>query len=250
MSAHPDHSEQFPGSSDPALRDQLAKKGEASHIKSFGVSFPTDIPPMRPRVRTLLRQNQYEEKETKAALRVVQKGDRVVEMGAGMGYMSSIIAKNCAPSEVHAFEANPALIPCIRRVHSENGITNATVHHALLGPEAGEAEFYVRQQFVESSMLPDPAESVVSTHKVRVLPARETIAGIDPDVLICDIEGAEEMVIPLLDLSRVKNAIVELHPQYIGLNGVKRVFDAMAAGGLVYNPRRSEAKVVTFTRPG
>lgn len=202
------------------------------------------------KTRRLLAQDSYEEKETQAALKIVRSGDRVVELGAGMGYMSSIVAKNCDPAEVHAFEANPALIPCIRRVHSENDITCATVHHALLGPEAGEADFYVRRNFVESSMLPDPADSVVSHHKVPVMPARDTIAGLRPDVLICDIEGAEEMVIPLLDLTTLRTAIVELHPQYIGLTGVQKVFDAMNTGGLVYNARRSNGKVVTWTRPG
>jgi FkbM family methyltransferase len=248
-SAFPDHSEQFPGSSDPDLRARLAKAGRPSHITSFGVTFPTDLPPMIPRIRRVLAANEYEEKETKAALRVVRRGDKVVELGAGMGYMSSIVAVNCAPSEVHAFEANPGLIPCIRRVHSENGIGNATVHHALLGDAAGEATFYVRKIFVASSLLPEPADDVTHTATVPVLPARETIAKIDPDILICDIEGAELDVLPMLDLSRLRGAIVELHPQYIGLKGVQVVFDAMNAAGLVYNPKRSISKVVTFSRP-
>ena len=244
-----DHSERFPGSSDPEARAFLARRGQPAHITSHNVRFPTDLPPMLRRTRKLLAEDAYEDKESAAALRVVKRGDRVVELGAGMGYMSSIVAKNCAPAEVHAFEANPALIPCIQRVHSENGLTNVTVHHALLGPKAGEADFYVRKNFVASSMLPDPAESVISKHKVPVLPARKTIAGLRPDILICDIEGAEEMVLPLLDLSAVRSAIVDLHPQYIGLNGVQKVFDAMTAGGLVYNAKRSNGKVVTWSRP-
>ena len=245
-----DHSDRFPGSSDPEMRAALARKGKPAHITSHGVTFPTDLPPMLHKTRRLLEEDGYEDKETAAALRVVHKGDRVVELGAGMGYMSSVVAKNCAPSEVHAFEANPALIPCIRRVHSENDITCVNVHHALLGAEAGTATFYVRREFVASSMLPDPAGDVIATHEVPVRPARDTVAALRPDVLICDIEGAEEMVLPLLDLSGLRAAIVELHPQYIGLRGVQKVFDAMNGGGLVYNPRRSNAKVVTFSRPG
>lgn len=249
MAGGVDHSDRFPGSSDAALRADLAKRGKPSHITSHGVRFPTDLPPMLYKTRRLLAEDAYEDKESRAALKVVKRGDRVVELGAGMGYMSSIVAKNCAPAEVHAFEANPALIPCIRRVHSENDITCATVHHALLGETEGSAEFYVRQNFVESSMLPDPKESVISRHTVPVLPARETIAALSPDVLICDIEGAELTVLPLLDLSSLRVAIVELHPQYIGLRGVQAVFDAMNGGGLVYNARRSNGKVVTWSRP-
>ena len=249
MSEFVDHSDQFPGSSDEAARAEIARKGKPSHVTSHGVVFPTDLPPLLFKTRRLLAQESYEEKETRAALKVVKRGDRVVELGAGMGYMSSIVAKNCDPAEVHAFEANPALIPCIKRVHSENGISNATVQHALLGEEEGAADFYVRQNFVESSMLPAPKETVVSRHTVPVLPARQTIADLSPDVLICDIEGAELSVLPLLDLSKLRVAIVELHPQYIGLRGVQMIFDAMTAGGLTYNPRRSNGKVVTWSRP-
>lgn len=243
-----DHSDRFPGSGDPDKRARLAEAGRPSHVTSYGVTFPTDLPPLLPRMRGALVNNDYEARETKAALRVVQRGDRVVELGAGMGYMSSIVSVNCAPSEVHAFEANPAMIPCIRRVHSENDITNVTLHHALLGETAGEAQFYVREKFVASSLLPDPAEDVIDLVTVPVRPARETIAAINPDVLICDIEGAELQVLPLLDLGGLRAAIVELHPQYIGLKGVQTIFDAMNKAGLVYNPKRSNAKVVTFSR--
>ncbi|EAQ01859.1 methyltransferase, FkbM family protein [Pseudooceanicola batsensis HTCC2597] len=245
----PDHSEQFPGSSDPLKRAELAEMGRPSHVTSHGVRFPTDMPPLFPRVRNLLAHDEYEERETKAALKVVRAGDRVVELGAGIGYMSAIVAKNCAPSQVHAFEANPALIPCIRRVHSENALDNITVHHALLDEERGSRKFYVRRNFVASSTDREPMQGVVDIADVPVLPARQTIATLAPDVLICDIEGAEVYLLPQFDLSQVRVAIVELHPQHIGLNGVKTVFDTMHAGGLVYNPRRSMAKVVTFSRP-
>lgn len=248
MSPFPDHSERFPGSSDARVRAEMARKGKPSHISSHGVAFPTDLPPMIHKTRRLLQNNEYEEKESAAALKIVQAGDRVVELGSGMGYMSSVVSKNCAPAEVHAFEANPALIPCIRRVHSENDITCVTLHHALLGETEGEAEFYVRKNFLSSSMLPEPADEVISRHKVPVLPARKTISEIAPDVLICDIEGAELSVLPLLDLSKIRAAIVELHPQYIGLEGVQVIFDAMRAGGLVYNARRSNGKVVSWSR--
>lgn len=226
------------------------KDGELPpYITSYGVRFPTDMPPMLPRIRNALAEDRYEAKESEAALKVLNAGDRVVELGAGLGYMSSVISKNCAPESVHAFEANPALIPCIKRVQQENDITNVTVHNAVLGAEKGQTLFYVRSNFVASSLMADPVETVVQKVTVPVLPARDTVAEINPNVLICDIEGAEVDIIPLLDLTNLRAAIVELHPQYIGLRGVEKVFAAMTAAGLIYNPRRSMAKVVTFSRP-
>ena len=135
------------------------------------------------------------------------------------------------------------------KVPNDGPYMRSRFRRALLGDAAGEATFYVRKIFVASSLLPEPADDVTHTATVPVLPARETIAKIDPDILICDIEGAELDVLPMLDLSRLRGAIVELHPQYIGLKGVQVVFDAMNAAGLVYNPKRSISKGVTFSRP-
>lgn len=245
----PDHSDRFPGSSDPLKRDELAEMGRPSHVTSHGVIFPTDMPPLFPRIRNMLMQDNYEEKETQAAFKTIRPGDRVVEFGAGIGYMSAVIARNCNVSQVHAFEANPALIPCIRRVHSENALTNVTVHHAILGAERGRRNFYVRRRFLESSTNREPLEGILHVAEVPVLPARETVSRLAPDVIICDVEGAELTLLPMLDLAGVRAAIVELHPQLMGLEGVKTVFDVMHGAGLIYTPRRSHAKVVTFSRP-
>ena len=238
------------GSVARGLAERVRKGNLPSHVVSHGVRFACDMPPMIPRIRKALAEDRYEFKETQAALKIIDGSSRVVELGAGIGYMSSVVTKNCAPASYHAFEANPGLLPCIQRVHQENDITSVKVVHALLGEKAGTADFYIRSNFIASSLLPDPADSVTGKVPVPVLPARQAIADIDPDTLICDIEGAELDVIPMLDLSRLRVAIVELHPQYIGLKGVDRVFTAMRESGLLYNAKRSIGKVVTFSRPG
>jgi FkbM family methyltransferase len=239
----------FPGSSDLKKREALARQNKPTHVTSYGVRFATDMPVLKPRVRRALADEVYELNETRAALAVVKPGERVVELGAGLGYMSSVIAWNCRPSAVHAFEANPDLIPCIRRVHAENDLSDVRVHHALLGEAAGEAPFYIRRNFVASSLSPEPSQGVVRVERVPVLPARETIRDLAPDVLICDIEGAELHVLPLLDLSGLRAAIVELHPQIIGHRGVGAIFDLFHGAGLIYHAKRSCAKVVSFVRP-
>ncbi len=49
-----DLSNLFPGSSDADKRKELADRGQPTHVVSHGVSFATDMPPMRPRVRRML----------------------------------------------------------------------------------------------------------------------------------------------------------------------------------------------------
>ena len=69
-------------------------KPEPNFIHSRGMKFPDDPTILRGRVRKLLRQNAYEAKESEAALRVVREGDRVIELGGGVGYMSTLAASS------------------------------------------------------------------------------------------------------------------------------------------------------------
>lgn len=216
-------------------------------IRSHNLKFPVDRAVLRPRIRQSLRANGYERKETDAVLRVVKPTDTVIELGAGIGYMSTLMAVRCGAT-VHAFEGNPGLIPYIQSVHAANGVTRATVHHALIAEQAGEVDFYVRKNILASSMTPLEKEPHLSVAKVETRAARDVFAAIRPTVLVCDIEGAEAHVIPLLPLEGLRAAVVELHPQWIKQAGVKAVFDAFAAAGLTYYPQASEAKVVTFLR--
>ena len=103
---------------------QAAPPSEPNFIHSRGMKFPDDPAILRGRIRKLLRQNAYEAKESEAALRVVREGDRVIELGGGVGYMSTLVASKRNVASVHSFEANPNLIPYIRRVHAANGLSN------------------------------------------------------------------------------------------------------------------------------
>jgi hypothetical protein len=63
--------------------------------------------------RGALRDGTYEADEANAAERCVREGFRVLELGAGIGYVTAICARRTAPENVLAVEANPALIPVI-----------------------------------------------------------------------------------------------------------------------------------------
>lgn len=218
------------------------------YIESRGVRFPKDGVFITGRVRKSLRTEEYEAKEAVSVLKAVRPGDTVMELGAGIGFISSLVATRCDVAAVHAFEANPRLVPYIESVYAENGITNAHVHNAILGPEAGETTFFVRSNFLSSSLNRDDSEGVIAEETIPVRETRAASREIRPDVLICDIEGAESRVLPDMDLSSVRVAIVELHPQWIGSRGVAKVFEVMMAAGLVYFPKWSQAKVVAFRR--
>lgn len=223
---------------------------KTDYILSQGMKFPKDRQFIRGQLRGALRDDRYEAKETRCALRLVRDGDTVMELGAGIGYMSTLVATRRRVKSVHAYEANPGLIPYIRAVHAANGVQNAHVVHAILGDRAGKAPFYVRRNLLASSMAPQDGDTGAAVQNVTVAvhDAARALREIAPTILIADIEGAEATLLPQLDLSGLRGAMIELHPRMIGPRGVNAVFSAMMTAGLAYYARGSTQKVVSFRR--
>ncbi len=218
-------------------------------LKSRGLLIPKHPQFTTGQVRGALRENRYELKESNAAKRIIKEDDIVLELGGGIGYMSSLMAKVCGAKHVHTFEANPALIPYIHEVHAANGIENVTVHHALLAQRKTKpVKFYVRRNFLASSMDRDAEGDIIEEAEVEVRGLNPTLKELKPTVLMCDIEGAEAHLLPHGDFSRLRAAVIETHPQWIGQHGVQAVFDTMHRAGLTYFPKASNGKVVTFLK--
>lgn len=220
-------------------------------VKSRGMRFPNDARFITPARRRALRTNSYEAREAEAIKATVGRDDVVLELGAGMGFMSTFMARKLKVREVHAYEANPQMIPYIEEVYRENGVVSAKLHNAILGKRKGSAKFYVRSNFLASSMEENPKgerAEVTDVVDVEVRNFNAVLKDLKPTVLVCDIEGAEADLLPGADLSCLRAAVIELHPQWIGQKGVQDVFDVMHQAGLTYFPKRSNAKVVTFKK--
>lgn len=217
-------------------------------ITSRRLKFPKHPGIIKGRLRGSLRQGNYEKREADAVLRVIREGDKVIELGGGIGFMSAHIAKSRNIKEINTFEANPHLIPYIQSVHEANEIETATVHNAILGKRKGTVPFFVRQNLLASSMDDRDGTNVLSTEEIEVRSANGVMRSLKPDVLVCDIEGAEATLIPHMNLSSLRAAVIELHPQWIGPEGVNAVFSAFMNAGLAYFAKGSTNKVVSFRR--
>jgi FkbM family methyltransferase len=221
-------------------------------IESLGLQFPDNPEVITTKHRRLLRGDRYELKEVEAVSRIVKPTDTVMELGAGIGFMSTVMSKRMGAKTIFAYEANPALIPYIQQVHAINGVKNVTLENKLLTHQAGEPQpFYVRGDFVASSFednLGDKHGGVVRVEQVETQDFNSEIKQIKPTVLVMDIEGAEAKLLPKAHLRTLRAVIVELHPQTIGKRGIKLIFGAMQKAGLIYYPKTSNAKVVTFLK--
>lgn len=211
-----------------------------------GMRFPLDRSILPERIRRLLRQGTYEEKEAIAALKLIKAGDVVLELGGGIGFMSTLVGTKTPATSVHSFEANPNLVPYIQEVHAANEVTNAHVTHAVLGEKDGSTSFYLRQNFLASSLDPEQGVSEGSEVEVPTRDVNAVIAELKPSVLICDIEGAEVDLLPKMNLTGLRAVVMETHPQWIGKSGIRKLFHCLDDAGLVFYPKWSHGKVAVF----
>lgn len=216
-------------------------------INCRGMKFPFDRELLPTRVRLMLREQTYEKKEADAALRLIKSDDVVMELGAGIGFMSTLISTQTKAREIHCYEANPTLLPYIREVHELNGVGNVHINHAVLGDSSGTATFYVRQSILDSSLEPlDGDTDEVEQVPVPIQSAQEAMDRIKPTVMVCDIEGAEATLFPKIDFTGLRAVLIELHPQWIRRDGIRTVFRQLDKAGLVFFPRWSTGKVAVF----
>lgn len=224
---------------------QLAK---TRNLHSLGVSVPYDPAVITPPIAAALRAGCYEAEEAAQIPMIVAPGDVVLEIGAGIGFISTLVARQPGLAKIFAFEANPALMPFMARLHAENHVTGVERVNAVLcnAPEAS-MKFYQRRDFWMGSLAPGPepydAAIAVPVVNLNAFLAREAVS-----LIICDIEGAEKWLFGEADLGGVDRLYIELHDHITGLGGIAALFAHMGAHGFAYDPRHSCGAVVLFRR--
>lgn len=226
---------------------------EPEYFEALGLKMPDDRTILRRGHRKSLLRGNYEKLERNAVNTHIKETDKVVELGSGIGFMSTFMAVTKGVKNITTFEANPALLPFIKKMHELNGVSEQIiVRNALVAPQDGDPmPFYVRGNFLASSLSDDMGGrfgGVVRTEMIEVIDFNEFVASEKPNALVSDIEGYESILFPQCDLSGFDKAIIELHPASSGIGGIKSVFDAFSNAGLAYDCETSTGAVVTFLR--
>ncbi|MBP0484093.1 FkbM family methyltransferase [Sagittula sp. M10.9X] len=198
-----------------------------------GVKVPASPFLNETRIRRM-EEGRYEGDEIAGALAVVREGDRVLELGAGLGIVGAVVARNARPEAVLSFEANPNLLPYIQALYKINGledvmeVRNAVVLASEARPEA--VAFHLRNSFLGSS-LTDTGKRETTPIEVPTAGWADLVRGFRPDVLILDIEGAELDLLRDGDLTGIRAIVIEFHPDLYGKPGTSACKDALRAAG-------------------
>ncbi len=217
-----------------------------------GIRMPHDDDIITPQVSAALKRGNYERPEQEAAARFLEPEDRVLELGAGIGYISTYIARDIGVAHITCVEANPKLVAYIQRVHALNGLKRITVRNCIALPGCAEscpgnqADFFLREPFWSSSL--DPDRDYLSRVSVPQVPLSELIEDSGATAMIVDIEGGERDLFKGGDMGTVQKIYVELHTRYVRARGIKSCFDALSEHGFYYDQRVSHGGVVLFRK--
>ncbi len=193
----------------------------------------------------------YEEPELTLLDEKLERDDIVVEVGAGLGFLSAFCAKRIGSDRVFTYEANPAMEAHIRRTYQLNSV-EPRLRIGMLGAAPGTHEFFIGEDFWSSSASHNAGSTVV---EVPVFDAAAELEQIKPTFLVMDIEGGEYELLKCFDFGSIQKVLVEVHPRVLTESQLEEVYQVLEAAGFsvvsragrdgesIFLERKSEAQL-------
>jgi inner membrane protein len=193
-----------------AKRSGMASQEPLLHPAGVRLPFdgPSDAALIIPEIRSEIRSGAYSAEVIGLLPEAVESGDRVLVIGAGLGVVSSLVARAEGVDRVIAIEANTALIPYLQRVHELNGVPEIeTVNAVLAEGKKGRVPFFARRDLRTSSLLPHDRSwqqvMMVPFMDLNLILTEEQIS-----LIICDIPVASAQILAGAELISVDRILV------------------------------------------
>lgn len=200
-------------------------------------------------------QGGYEDIENRIILNNLRPHERVLELGAGIGFNSIAIARR-NDSRILSFEANSHLLPIIRENQKLNGVSFEVRNHILVCDAEKERgkKFYVANNACMSSPVNAnlPGFELKEVLKVKTENLESVLKEWQPGFLIVDIEGGEEELFKcpsVLADSSVNKILVEIHEEIIGSKACSEIIRHINSAGFNLIADQCKNQVYFFTRP-
>lgn len=226
------------------LRKAVRRLVRPATITLDGIVVCTDPSRISRQVRNGLFKETYEEPERLLVRRMLQRGDRVLEVGGGIGLVSLTCARICGAGNVLTYEANPAMESVIRHNFSLNGL-EPTLRNKLVTRDGRDLTFYLNDNIMSSSCF----DRNMGTPKTMPSDALDAVlAEWKPTALVMDVEGAEVEMLTASQLPGIRKVILEIHPHIVGEEPTQAMLDHLRQVGLVERERIQ--KSLCFSREG
>lgn len=186
----------------------------------------------------------YEAPERLIVQEALQRGDRVLEAGAGMGLISLTMARIVGAENVIAYEPMPAAYSLLAENARLNGL--AIMHRQrALAAASGRTKFFADENVVASSFH---ARTGATGIEVAADGIAEVLEANPANTLVLDIEGAEVELLKACPLGGIQKIIMEVHPHIVGEQAISEMIALLQATGFRQNTALSVGRVVTFLR--
>ncbi|MEM8784862.1 MAG: FkbM family methyltransferase [Pseudomonadota bacterium] len=212
-----------------SLRQTICHVLRPQCINHYGVRIPLDEDLLPPGMINWLYRGSFESEEATACKRIIGSGDRVLELGSCIGFISTLCAQRCGSDNVLSYEANPAMEPLIRSTHRRNNVSPELRMRAI-GPIAGRSRFKVGDNLSASHLATETESEII---EVPCDSFEQVVGAFRPTVIVADIEGTEVDILPNTNLSTIRAVIVELHRSITGEGAIDNLIHALEAQGLL-----------------
>ena len=192
-----------------------------------------DVSGLSTKIRNRLLSGAYEAQEKEMCREFLNPEDSVLEIGGAIGFIGLYCQKNLGLKSYCCFEANPRTYEILRKNYELNGVSPKVWNMALAHAD-GMVELEIGGDFWENSICYDKG----GAHGVKtvMVPAGALstlmkLANQKVNVLIIDIEGAEQFI----DFSQIPHetnkVIIELHPKVIGQEATYNIVATLISKG-------------------
>jgi FkbM family methyltransferase len=214
-------------------------------IELEGMKF--DVSQLSTKIRNRLLSGGYEAYEKQMCRDFLKPTDSVVELGGAIGFIGLLCQKQLGIKDYACFEANPKTTEILKRNYQLNGV-KPNVWNLALGSADGHVDLEIGGDFWENSIVTSDTQK--GAHTVRVecgtLDTLLKRCGVMPNVLIIDIEGAEQFIDFHALPPTVNKVIMEIHPGVIGQAAAYDIVGALVNKG--FRVAREENDTFAFLR--
>lgn len=156
----------------------------------------------------------YEQSDLELAQQYVSAGERVMELGAGIGVTGCALARASGLAPI-LVEPNPILWEHIERNFLANGLDFQLLKGAAVPTSYAHStvDFHVAGNYWWSSLKHGDS---ISQIKVPALPLSKLLQDHRPHVLAIDIEGAENSLLDETLPNSVRKVLIEIHTPALG----------------------------------
>ncbi|MBN9672056.1 FkbM family methyltransferase [Roseibium aggregatum] len=169
----------------------------------------------------------YEKPERMLVRQYLDKNDRVLEIGAGIGLVSMVCARIVGEENILSYEPNPRSQKLIAENFALNGM-KPRLRGKALALKSGTTTFYFNDNIISSSLIDRKFGGGTS---VECDAFADVLQSFRPNVIVMDIEGAEVELLCSADLAPVGKIFVETHPHVVGEEKIGEMTSRLRTSG-------------------